>query len=596
MRPPRNQWPATELAMRGLYLAQTIQLLLDDDAYESFRVQSLDTVARLEEIEDISQEVSRHNVSHRNIVDPAKEFAETFRADTSAKAIIGENSAYYQEYFFSIDDGKAKQHAEIANIAKLTRIKIASKYRERMESDIINLISSNSYYDEIYPLIQRYTSYLINYGISKRWIRRKLNEFFFDSDILRFDKRRIKRFFKSLPTNERTYEVWIPMNGAISGLLQRFGIDHLAPRPLSALPAKLQAQIRANGQYSENDFYLLAEEDDYDPYKACNRAALLPRVLRSISILQDRSINLKMRDYGFVRAKGSDDFIECKSNNFRLQKTSEYVSKSYAKLIRSHALTATGKFDVESFERILSSSENVALSRDRASPENQLVIVWSAIETLFGDPPDESNRIDFYLRSLKPCIVINYPWRYARAVFNLLVKSYRRRTEEACDEAQIDNSIDPFARFLYLMFHTENETVREKFIQSLADNPSAKQTLINMNLRFGDVKSLHSSVCRHEDRVHWQISRIYRARNAFIHSGSAPPYIASLAKNSFEYYRTALQSIIHYANEFPGTGSIDMFVHAIEKANHFNKRELVRVAKLTPPHDPNILFQFLKQN
>ena len=56
-----------------------------------------------------------------------------------------------------------------------------------------------------------------------------------------------------------------------------------------------------------------------------------------------------------------------------------------------------------------------------------------------------------------------------------------------------------------------------------------------------------ASLNQFENRVKWQIDRIYRTRNAIVHSGNAPGYLGSLTTNIFETFRISAQEILRQA-------------------------------------------------
>lgn len=219
MKRPQNRWPTSEHAQKGLYFAQLAHMLLNEKGYESFRLQSLDLLTRLKEIEKISYEIANQNVSHRNIVDPCKELAETFKNDLVAQRLIGAESNHYLKFFFSIDDGKAKHHQVIAQSARYLNNILQNSYKSALENELILLFSDTKYYYKVFQNLSNYLALLVNKEYSRDYIRIKVDQHFFTEDVKRFDPRRLRAFFSEFDLLEREYEVWIPVYGAMNRLL-----------------------------------------------------------------------------------------------------------------------------------------------------------------------------------------------------------------------------------------------------------------------------------------------------------------------------------------------------------------------------------------
>ncbi len=596
MRPPKYQFPKTDLASRGLLFAQTAQMLLNESAYESFRLQALDCLARLREIINTAHEIGNQNVSPRNIVDPCHEFATTFNADFTARRLLGDEANFYAEYFFSINDAQSKKHETIGQSASYVYSIIKIDYKSELEKDIIASFGSDEYFSDVYGYLSRYLSAVINSGYSKYFVKSCLEQTFFETPIKRFDKRRITKFFEFFRGQQHSYEVWLPVFGSTAAALKNLAIPKYDPLTMAQLPPHLKAKIQNAEHYPQTDFFLHRKDRGVDPYAVERDARTLPRILRSISLIQNRSMEEVIRQYCFVKARRSNDISVLKSPQNRLHKFGDYGDQKYVRDINKYTKIAISAFDASSTQRLLSSSENVIQASTSAAPENQLISIWSAIEVLFGDPPDDESRIMHYRNCLTPCICINYPWRYTNAVYSELSKYHLKLVQDAMDKALVDQNLEKRARFQNFMFSKNHSHARSVFLNDLSANPLAYQLVTNMLASFGSFESLHSTIKNHEKRVSWQISRIYRARNEFIHGGTSPDYIDALAKNSFEYFRTCMQSIIFRAEKSNSNGSIDMFVQSIQNSCLHSFKAILDKSKAEKKGAANEIIPYLSRS
>lgn len=100
--------------------------------------------------------------------------------------------------------------------------------------------------------------------------------------------------------------------------------------------------------------------------------------------------------------------------------------------------------------------------------------------------------------------------------------------------------------------HCEGSEYGKKIAHVLASDEKASAVLygiistspLQLNRLFGlhklaqDPKLIMRKILSHEDRLSWQIHRIYRERNQIVHSGTASPFLIPLVENSFLYFRT----------------------------------------------------------
>lgn len=573
MKPPKHPFPNTNFAAKGLLFAQTAQLLLNESAYESFRLQALDCLARLREIVNIAHEISNQNVSHRNIVDPCQELAATLKFDSTAMRILGSEADFYIEYFFAVDDGKSKKQENIGQSASYIHSLLEPLYKDGLEFDILQSFDDDDFNTRIHGLLSRYLSTVINTGYSKKFVKSKLDDAFFSNPIKRFDKRRISQFFSYFRGEKHKFEVWLPVYGSTEAALQSLGIQAYRPQPIDQIPGPLRAIIQNARHYPQTDSFLHRKGLGLDPQEVDRDARVLPRLLRSVSLIQNRGMNDGVRAYSFVKTKRKEEYSVLETTPNRLHPFGDKIGQIYVRDIERYTKIAISAFDLSSTQRMLSSSENVIQASLSPAPENQLISIWSAIEVLFGDPPNDDSRITHYRNCLAPCICLNYPWRYTNAVYSELSKHHRRLIQDTMDEAMVDHADDQRHRFRMFMFSPNYREKKQEFLRKLAANPLALQMIDNMISSFGSFYCLEKTIKNHEKRVSWQISRIYRARNEFIHGGTSPDYIDALAKNSFEYFRTCMQSIIFRAEKSSVKGSIDVFVQSIQNscANTFKR-------------------------
>jgi hypothetical protein len=94
----------------------------------------------------------------------------------------------------------------------------------------------------------------------------------------------------------------------------------------------------------------------------------------------------------------------------------------------------------------------------------------------------------------------------------------------------------------------------------LEKNPLGLHRVWRISKDYGSSKDAIESITSHENKVRWQIHRIYRARNNLVHAGSVPSYLEGVVVNAFEYYRSSIATIVGLARKEPLSSDIDQVV------------------------------------
>ena len=90
---------------------------------------------------------------------------------------------------------------------------------------------------------------------------------------------------------------------------------------------------------------------------------------------------------------------------------------------------------------------------------------------------------------------------------------------------------------------------------------------------------MRSAIENHEQRIAWQLHRIYRARNNIVHAGRVPTFLDSIVLNIDEYYRAALGTIVNRASREAGLTDIDQLVFEIGAEYRVHRRCLDELGK-----------------
>ena len=100
-------------------------------------------------------------------------------------------------------------------------------------------------------------------------------------------------------------------------------------------------------------------------------------------------------------------------------------------------------------------------------------------------------------------------------------------------------------------------------MQMTKGNPLARHRLFKLEKDFASPKGIIAALAGHDDRVRWQLHRIYRARNNLVHSGRQPSYLDSLVVNLDDFFRTSIGTIVNWAAKDSAPTVVDQAVAEI---------------------------------
>jgi len=531
--------------------------MLIPTTFESFRVYSLDTNARLKEALQLCDDVRRERVPQAVLEPIVEELTWSFGKDSAAKDLaekeIASLSKIMKSKGFSIE-------AMVSHIRLILKL-ISRAYKSKLEELILACFDQPNQKIEVRKLAGFYCSYLINLGYSRRYVLSVVDEFFFSEDIQRIGRSTLSKFFREFDGKEKRFIVLAAVTRDLGAYLQRLGyvirlmedfeneqIDTLQLNPgHENLPAVLEIQL-----------------SHLDPHGAMDSCYQMLSAQRAIAYLDPYGMQVEWGHTMHVTRLRAQQGVAITKGDFlsARKRTASAKTPIRSKTISNYARSISENFDAPSTERLLSSIRTAALARTSGSPENQLISLWSAVEVLLSEPKDEA-RIVHYASLIAPCIVSRHSRRQVNAVYEELLIGHRTKLNRLLRAMPEYREMQGYRAFSQLMFLPEHADRRTILTGILKDNPLALHRVWKLQNDYKDVKSANRTICDHADRVRWQIHRVYRARNQLVHAGRTPSYLESVILNLAEYYRSSIATIVNRAKQEDGKSDIDQIVAEI---------------------------------
>jgi hypothetical protein len=177
-----------------------------------------------------------------------------------------------------------------------------------------------------------------------------------------------------------------------------------------------------------------------------------------------------------------------------------------------------------------------------SSPENQIVNLWTILETLVPSSKNKS-KVQNICDAIIPILLLKYFQKLISNLFN----DYRRWNEELIAdhlkdiEPDDNNILQKFALFLCDEKHC---TKRDKIYAELGHFVLLRNRTFKLSKILSSKEKTQKYLERHKKNVMWQIRRVYRTRNMIVHSGKSPKYINILVENTHDYIDQVTSEII----------------------------------------------------
>ena len=389
--------------------------------------------------------------------------------------------------------------------------------------------------------------HLINLGYSQTHIAAEVEKVFFSRPIVRVGAATLRRFFRRFTGREKRFVVYAGLTDEFARFLQRLGFTM---HDRSRLPAEVSTTIDANSNADRLGLVLRYSLDAFDDYGALLAVESILGSIRALTYLAPQGMHCEWGTKIHVKqARANKGFaLQKPSLSFDKINSPRMTVGRRLKDIHRYSLRVIGNFDRPSTERLMSSIGTAALARTSSSPENQLISLWSSIEVLLSEPPQNTARIAHYVSLLVPCICLRHIRRQFVALFDELLISYRSRFSKLVRGGPRLVQTDSHTNFAALMLLDEAAPLRTELMGLCAANPLALHRLWKINRDHRTLRDSMKTIRDHERRVDWQLHRIYRARNNLVHAGRMPSYLDSLILNLVEYYRGGMATIVHRAH------------------------------------------------
>ncbi|MBW9062011.1 hypothetical protein JNB71_01660 [Rhizobium herbae] len=428
---------------------------------------------------------------------------------------------------------------DLSNISKIEdSIRVFSKQltpiRYLKEASSITLSAGNAEKTKIDFLASEITCALINLGVSQDYIYQESCRIFFN-EAKPEAGRRIEKFLESV----RAFESGIPTFSALIPI--QAGIVELNTDVLKLFRSEIVEQIPddfvAPPEFvteSEGKHLLFLTQVGSPDYQSA--AKLLKRnVVRIHDLL------------GLFYHKGSNEIGPCiliaktgepgtsvlvRSDQNLMQLISDNPRTLAARKLETmiKTLRLPRGEDSEKFFRVV---DFHGMSLSSPIPENQLINLWTSLETIAPSLKGKSI-VGSVCEGLLPIIGLQY---ISRTFLNA-ARDIKRWDKKKFREAMkgIERGEGIIEKTFLLICDPAYDALCTSLLAEMHDFPLLKFRIFDLNRKYKSGKSAEIQIKCHLEKAEQQLHRIYRARNSIVHSAQKDQLTENLIISAHEYF------------------------------------------------------------
>ncbi|WP_168559837.1 hypothetical protein [Rhizobacter sp. SG703] len=205
------------------------------------------------------------------------------------------------------------------------------------------------------------------------------------------------------------------------------------------------------------------------------------------------------------------------------------------------------RFSAEGRDRVMSAFRLYRTGLDTPVLENKLVNWWTALEYLVRGTANQSGGIGKSVEDhLAPVLCRSYIAKHLLAYRAALIEAGAMVTETDGSPIELKAlSLDK------LLLQLQKPHVQSQLLAAVSGQEFCTWHLSQFFAAIADAKKLHARNAAHEQKLRWQLQRLWRARCDIVHSAERSASAALLCANLEYYLKTALMALLKALRDSP---------------------------------------------
>lgn len=550
-----------------LFFSQIIEEMVSRYTIDSYKAPVLNSHSLCDEIIEVIEEIDQGFLHEKAVESVKEELLWNLQNDPIAKIILG------YRYIIIIDEIKnANSSKKLKAIITPIQNLFENKYLELIKTELKERVRTPKEKEKILTLSRLFISELTFYGYSQEFIHNIVMQSFFSNQ--RIDSvNQIEPFLNNFIFKEEPFDVFIK---ADTNFLLIKDLESIFDFKINEGPDELR-----RGRDEEKEFFKYNEQypvylkfkniQALDPFNAHEICKTRLQHIKSLGALSTHKENFYWEEKALVYSKTDfitiiDDFspmLRIKDSDF------SYIQSNINEIVSILVnLDAQSKY-------FIYNSLNLHLSAvESKNIENQLMNLWTALETLLPPPVQGDIRITHFLNSYEPFLGRKY---VQKLIFDLMSELRFELDEDLYDIlTKMPGQLSEFEKIASLVaIQTDNEIFRDEIYRKVGRNLRLRHKVFILMSNLHKSDKIYDLIKLHNKRIKWQLQRIYRARNLIVHKGGQLIYVNQLVENLHSYFHSIIHLIKEIQTDFETIESLET-IFKLVKVEHDAHLELLK--------------------
>lgn len=522
-----SRWVLTQEIEGLLFFAQRIDEMLFDYTLDTYKPSALNAPFLAREAVGLIADIEAGVIDCANLEPVLQELEWAIQNDKISKKLLDANVEYY-----IIRSDETKLSEIKLKLEVLGKTLEPYRYLFLCIEALGEAIRGRSK-KTIDQLARSMATTLVNIGVSKRYLYEVSHDFFFAADGDKVDSVDcfdlfVKKIFP-VTHNFDLYFVASELMGDISD-----SISSMDAEIVESLPDDVSKVAAINGlEKGENEVYVHIQYiQSFDKYSAREEAVRILENLSNLFTVFHHKSKISWRPEVLVRQCCSEGIVVVLPPKSAMDKVADMRSGKASKEL--NILIESLPLNKASRARLMRVADLHGLCVSHAISENQLVNIWTALETLIPSNLG-SSKISNIINAMLPFLMRGYISRIIeRFTFDLL-RWDLWRAKKILKKVQSRPGANLVERVANLLSTNDNKELRDELYAALKDFHLLRYRAFFLHETLSDPNKIKSILDVHEKKLIWQLRRIYRTRNLIVHSGRYPEYLNTLIENGHEY-------------------------------------------------------------
>ena len=527
---------------------ETLEEVLFYYSFESYKLPALNSHFLCLDMLQTKHNIDTKSISEGNFIPLSEEFEDTLERDIVLKTYIPEIDVLLKrrnklgaivDYRNSELKTKISKYTEaaayICEISRSNNIYLTTIY-DLLIDNIFAETSEYNNWNAIYLLTRTLATELVNGGYSAEYITEELKNAFLDREkVVQCEKQILIDLFNRFTFERKSYQVVFGINAETARILKYFKEINVKT-PSNDIKKKLNLKHRG-------DCIVEVIVENVDKHQAANAAYGYINTIIGLHRISQHHKPIYIKPIAQVN-EIDEKFVVISTkiikmrNNILLRANNENQIQSY--FFDEQLLN---KIDPpETFFRAVSLHNNALDSKE---PTNQLLDLWTAVETLIGFRSGDEDKINVVCDILTSILNRTYLYSHITQLHKDIMAVCGKNGEDTL--SSIAGEEQPVWKLAKILSVKDFQKDYDKLYHLCEEYPLLQYRMEYFSKKvFVNSESVYKELVRHKSKLRWHIMRIYRNRNMIVHNGEYMPYLNVILGNLHYYIDAMFDLLIEY--------------------------------------------------